>query len=210
MEDRVLFGRNHRYPRVVLPSHQAEKTTTQTSALPTVNFGDHSFLSTRHLFTLSSFSCALNFARCFAKPAHSSLSLVPSDLILFSTRKIKRAAAHSPPKARGADAKRREGRGQIWQYLGLPFTSITILDGRILDLRVSLVLLYPRCHLPTRSCLGGEHRHRTTGGRLLRPLGKGRLSITVTVDVRQAGQLDITQIAGHRPPQFRRDRFGGH
>ena len=63
-------------------------------------------MSTRHFSTLSSFSCALHFARCLAKPVHSSLSLEPSDLVLFSTHTIKRAAAHSPPQGPGGRRKR--------------------------------------------------------------------------------------------------------
>ena len=53
MGDRVLFGRDHRYPGVVLPSHQAEKTTTQTSALPTARNGNHPF------FVYAPLSCVL-------------------------------------------------------------------------------------------------------------------------------------------------------
>ena len=65
-------------------------------------------LSTLHFRTLSSRSCTLNFSRCLDMPVHSSLSLEPSDLIMFSTHTIKRS--RDPLTPQGPGGRREEER----------------------------------------------------------------------------------------------------
>ena len=166
----MLFGRDHRPQGWHYPPIKQRRRLHRQVLCP-----QHTSVAV-HFFYTSVFHTFIPFTQT---ELHEMFRQTRALLVITRTFRPNFISTHTnkkephpshPPKARGADAKRGKEEGRTQRYLDLPFTRVTILDGQILDLGVSLICLPPRSHVATRTRLGGEDRHRTSGGRLLRTL----------------------------------------
>ena len=90
-----------------LPSHQAEKTSTQTNALPTTYFGTV-LLSTHHYSRILIPNMFTTLREITGQHSHLFAFACTFGPNNFSTHKNNDDATRPPPKAQGADEQREE------------------------------------------------------------------------------------------------------